>query len=308
MYCAYKCIYFLGLSLFLISNITCVQSGFSGRLDHYKGGGSYIGVRPSFSPDGKTIVYSTPVTGNGDIYSISTDGSNPTNLSRNNSYDGDPTWSSDGKIIAFIRETKGKYSHIWRMDSNGKNQKQLTFGKWYDETPSFSPDGTQIVFCRRDTVKGANTAELYTVSLKEKKLKRLTSNNEADWEPFFSKDGKMIVYSIFSSKIATRNSDGTNKIIISDGTTPVYSPISYEILFIHDGDKASESEIYRFNPKNQKISRITHLNKFVSHANYSPDGKRLVLVEGTVYDKEIFIGIYDLKTQIYKRIYNILKK
>ena len=38
------------------------------RWDIHAGGGTYLGSHPSVSPDGLSIVYSTPATGHGDIY------------------------------------------------------------------------------------------------------------------------------------------------------------------------------------------------------------------------------------------------
>src|SRR6266852_3937728 len=41
-----------------------------GRMERYSAGGSFIGGCPSISPDGSVIVYSSPRTGNGDIYKV----------------------------------------------------------------------------------------------------------------------------------------------------------------------------------------------------------------------------------------------
>ncbi|HVX15380.1 MAG TPA: hypothetical protein VHC22_29595 [Pirellulales bacterium] len=74
------------------------------------------------------------------------DGSNPVNLTNSASYDSDPTWSPDGKQIAFASNRSGVLGsfHIWAMDADGANPRRLvarnTIGFIY---PSWSPDGAQ---------------------------------------------------------------------------------------------------------------------------------------------------------------------
>ena len=76
----------------------------------------------AWSPDGRWVVAQlSDEFANADVWILSVDGtSEPYNLSRNFKYDGEPTWSPDGKMIAFVSERpeigNGKYLRYVYLD------------------------------------------------------------------------------------------------------------------------------------------------------------------------------------------------
>ena len=59
-----------------------------------------------------------------------------------------PTWSPDGKQIAFSSDTDGDFE-ILLMNVDGSAVRQLTNNREVDLYPLWSPDGTQVVFLSR---------------------------------------------------------------------------------------------------------------------------------------------------------------
>ncbi len=103
-------------------------------------------IMPSWSPDGKKIVF----TEGGIIIIMNAEGSNVKSTGQSGYY---ARWSPDGEHIAFLSERGGdmfqgmKLDHIYLMDIDGTNITQLTFGdKRWDGLLDWSPDGTKIVF------------------------------------------------------------------------------------------------------------------------------------------------------------------
>ena len=70
-------------------------------------------LRPVWSPDSRHIAFTSYREGNGDIYVIGSDGSNPGNLTTNHQESATfPRWSPDGRHITF-QSSDGWSSEIY---------------------------------------------------------------------------------------------------------------------------------------------------------------------------------------------------
>jgi TolB protein len=98
----------------------------------------------SWSPDGKTIAFTRPSHGSGNIYAISVDGGQETALTTGSGISDDPDYSPDGKYIYFNSDRTGSMQ-IWRMLADGAHPEQVTFDEFQNWTPHPSPDGKSIL-------------------------------------------------------------------------------------------------------------------------------------------------------------------
>jgi TolB protein len=122
----------------------------SKRLAYQEGGGVRIidlagkarravtrsGYSPAWSHDGRRIALS--YGDHGKIWVVSADGKQARQLTRGNTYDTVPTWSSDGEQIAFIRSTRfDGGGRLFVMDASGAHQRAI--GPSSADLPAWQP-------------------------------------------------------------------------------------------------------------------------------------------------------------------------
>ncbi len=105
-----------------------------------------VPLAPSWSPDGKSIVFSGIEGNSRDIFFLDLKSKAVRNLTNDKEYDEAPVFSPDGKFVYHSKIVAG-FSKIVRfpLDDPSKAE-QVTWGDGNDEDPSFSPDGKRIYF------------------------------------------------------------------------------------------------------------------------------------------------------------------
>jgi len=97
----------------------------------------------SWSPDGKTILFTRPSKGAINIYAIPVEGGEEKALTSGGGISDDPDYSPDGKYIYFNSDRSGSMQ-IWRMTPGGTMPEQMTSDDMNNWTPHPSPDGKSI--------------------------------------------------------------------------------------------------------------------------------------------------------------------
>ena len=152
---------------------------------------SEVELFPCLSMDGRSIVYEKCHVGglekNTQIWRQDLQTESETLLCQGRM----PSFSHDGKYIAFVRYTSdGMNTCLIVMDANGQNQTELTDAKLgVVAMPRFSPDDKQIVFqCLK---KDKKDFDLYVIKRDGTGLTQLTFNKSHDAEPYWANDGNI---------------------------------------------------------------------------------------------------------------------
>jgi Tol biopolymer transport system component len=154
-------------------------------------------------------------------------------------------------------------------------------------------------------------------------VRRLTSELGYDGGPFFSRDGRQIVYRSFHPKtpeaverykkllsenviepgtfeIRVMNSDGSNKRQVTSlgaaSFAPYFLPDGRRIIFStnHPNPRGRNFDLYMVNVDGTGLERVTHDESFDGFPMFSPDGRRLVFASNrnarTRGDTNIFVA------------------
>ncbi len=149
-----------------------------------------LGVRGAFWT---RIAYITAAgTGKATRYALmvaDSDGFNPQTVVRSAEPLLSPSWSPDGRKLAYVSFESGN-SAIYIQDiSTGAREKIASF-RGINGAPSFSPDGRQLAL----TLSRSGNPEIYVMDLGSRSLRQLTTTSAIDTEPVWSPDGGSIYF------------------------------------------------------------------------------------------------------------------
>ncbi len=160
----------------------------------------------SFSPDGKTIVFSH---GNGNeclIYKADLASGHAKRLTKTpTGCESDPMFSPDGKLIAYSYiSAPGAKSALFVMNEDGSNAHQISSGSSDDLYPIFAPDMHTVYFARARffgqyssiAKKRRHDLDLFSVDLKNNKVAEITEQHFFDAKSLcLSPDGRELLIS-----------------------------------------------------------------------------------------------------------------
>ncbi|MDG1066311.1 MAG: amidohydrolase family protein [Luminiphilus sp.] len=169
------------------------------------------------NPNGTRVVFDML----GDLYSVPLSGGTVTALTGGIEWNFQPTFSPDGKRIAFVSDRDGN-DNIWVMDIDGSNVTQVTKERKHNlHNPAWTPD-SQWIAVRKGTVSGRSipSGEIWMYHINGGSGIEVVDNTDGKRaqksiaEPAFSPDGNYLYYSqdTTSGWVWQYNKDSTGEI------------------------------------------------------------------------------------------------
>jgi Tol biopolymer transport system component len=233
----------------------------------------------SWSPDGQQLAFSGGHRRAEVIFVVNIDGSGvkrltqpPRGRRRTEDWSQNPSWSPDGKWIAFdgARTATGPFllPDIYVMRADGTGERRIAGGRALQWSPVWSPDGRKILFEQfvGNPFRENKLIDLYTINPDgsgKRKLARVRNESDHCACPVWSPDGTKIAYEAEGVRgrpdIYVMNTDGSDRRQLTNhrarDENPDWSPDGTQIAFY--SERVGNAEIYVMNADGLQERRVT---------------------------------------------------
>lgn len=219
------------------------------------------------------------------------------------------------------------WMEIFSAKRDGSDIKRLTDQKGYDAEGSWSPDGKLIVYSsnaeayarkltkeekERMEVDPSYFCDLFIMNADGSGKRKLTSAPGYDGGPFFSPDGKRVIFRRFSedghsADVYTINIDGTDERRLTDfgclSWAPFYHPSGDYIIWAANKEGYANFELYITDVDGTKEPvRVTYTDGFDGLPVFSPDGTKLVWTSSRTPDGKAQLFISDWNDELAREL------
>jgi Tol biopolymer transport system component len=193
--------------------------------------------QPAWSPDGRTIAYTS---GADDIWAMSATGTDPRDLTPRTPKENDEeaAWSPDGRTIAFATN-RGPHEdvEIFLMNRDGSHQRVVPTLAGDNNQPAWSPDGRRLTFSNFPG-KGRH-ASVWVVHRDGTGLRRLGYGESSVWSP----TGKTVAFQR-QDHVWRMDTTGAHARMLAAGIDPSWSPDGTQIAYARTfGEKGSHGPL-----------------------------------------------------------------
>lgn len=181
---------------------------------------------PVWSPDGKSIAFSSNRTGNDDIFVVSTEGGSPRRLTWHSGADVPSDWSPDGKKILFRATRDRSQNGIFELDVQTGDFRAVFYDHMTIGNPKYSPDGRQILYTRfgfpwfRARYQGSAASQLWIYDTATAKRTKVRDNQFQHLWPNWTSSGIMAVTMTEAVPNSSRLNQPIPRVVFTAGKTP----------------------------------------------------------------------------------------
>jgi len=220
------------------------------------------------------IAFVSTVNGKKEIFSCDFDGQNIKQITHHKSISLSPSWSFDGKWLAYVSYAKGK-PDIFIKNLNEKRGSIINY-KGMNISPDWMPGQLKLAA----TLSYSGDPEIYVLTRKGEMIKRITKSWGIDVSPDFSPDGKKIVFSSKRSgspQIYMKDLESEQVIRMTfngkNNTSPAWSPDGRTVAYV--GIEDNNIDIFVMPVDTGIAVQLTMNAGDNEDPSWSPDGSML---------------------------------
>ena len=224
-----------------------------------------------------------------EVYVSDYDGSNQTRVTVNRRLNVAPTWSPDGRSIAYTSYVRIQPQIIVSNVYQGTRE-TLTDEKTGAYFSVFSPDGTRIAFfSQRD-----GNSEIYVMNRNGSNVRRLTNNTTVDCCPTWSPTGTQIAFTSDRSgtaQIWVMDADGLNQRRLTFGESAAdkatWSPAPFNEI-AYAGQSGPGYDIRIYDVASRQTRTLTDGAGTNESPAFSPNGRHIAFISSRLGKFQIF--------------------
>ena len=256
----------------------------------------------AWSPDGKTIVFVSNISGRNNLWLVPAEGGWPMQLTVSDQRQMAPAWSPDGKWIAYQSDYDGdeQWDIFFVSPKTGQVVNVTNTREVAELRPTWSPNGRYVAYMVKPKTSSVYEIDVFDTLMRQTKhVTTGTPKEKMNVGPIWSKDGKFIVYTqeqakgtdsnIFIAELAT----GKSTLLTPHQGEHLYSandisPDGKRVLITSNAGNGYEN-VGLLDIASKKVEWLTQDKWEISGGYFSPDGRIVAWTANVDGNSDIYL-------------------